>query len=77
MILTYSNIRHEADKVLKTEDSIIGYIGDKEVFSFRGVKNFDSFSLEGGFYSEVLTDKERIRQLEIELNELKRQQETP
>ena len=71
MILTYSNIQHEADKVVKTSDSIIGYIGDKEVFSFRGVKNFDLFSLEGGFYSEIQSDKERIRQLEIELNELR------
>ena len=71
MILTYSNIQHEADKVVKTSDSIIGYIGDKEVFSFRGVSDFNVFSLEGGFYSEVLSDKERIRQLEIELNELR------
>lgn len=77
MILNYANERHEADKVVKTDDSIIGYINDKEVFSFRGISDFSLFSLEGGFYSEIPTDKERIRQLEIELNELKRQQETP
>lgn len=71
MILNYSNVRHEADTIVKTTDSIIGYIGDKEVFSFRGISDFNVFSLEGGFYSEVLSDKERIRQLEIELNELR------
>lgn len=36
----------EAEKIIKAETSIIGYVNNKEVFAFRGVNDFTQFQLE-------------------------------
>lgn len=38
----------EAEKIVKNSTDIIGYYGDREVFAFRGIKDFDLFELEDG-----------------------------
>lgn len=36
----------QAERIVKTETSIIGYNGTTEVFSFRGINDFSKFKLE-------------------------------
>lgn len=38
--------RLSADKIVKTADAIVGYSDGREVFAFRGVRDFARFSLE-------------------------------
>lgn len=38
----------EAEKIVKTNTSIVGYINGKEVFAFRGINDFSVFQLEEG-----------------------------
>lgn len=38
----------QAEKIVKKETSILGYIGGKEVFSFEGIRSFSGFSLAPG-----------------------------
>lgn len=38
----------EAEKIIKTATSIIGYNGHSEVFAFISINNFDNFKLEEG-----------------------------
>lgn len=39
---------YEAEKIVKTEKDIIGYINGHEVFKFAGIRNMNVFSLAGG-----------------------------
>jgi 3-dehydroquinate dehydratase len=39
---------YEAEKIVKTQNSIIGYIEDKAIFAFRGIHDFSQFQLEEG-----------------------------
>lgn len=45
--LTFLSEDYEAERIVKTSDSIIGYIGNSEVFSFRGVTDFSLFQING------------------------------
>ena len=38
--------RLSADKIVKTVDAIVGYTGNIESFTFRGVRDFTRFALE-------------------------------
>ncbi|MCM8710550.1 hypothetical protein M2651_05855 [Clostridium sp. SYSU_GA19001] len=46
--LFFDNEVLEAEKIIKYENKIIGYIGDNEVFSFKGITDFSVFTLEEG-----------------------------
>ncbi|KHO39114.1 hypothetical protein OR62_07715 [Clostridium tetani] len=56
----------EAEKIIKTETDIIGYVDNKEVFAFRGIKDFSIFKLEGGHEFDTPEDdlNKRIKALE-------------
>lgn len=45
--LTFLSEDYEAERIVKTENSIIGYIGKDEVFSFRGISDFSVFEIDG------------------------------
>ena len=38
----------QAERIVKTDTSIIGYDGITEVFAFRGINDFSKFKLENG-----------------------------
>lgn len=38
----------QAERIVKTETSIIGYNGTTEVFAFRDINDFSKFKLENG-----------------------------
>lgn len=46
--LKFMDETYEAERIVKTSDSIIGYIGDNEVFSMRGISDFSGFELLDG-----------------------------
>ena len=46
--LYHSGQVFEAERIVKTADSIIGYDGDAKVFAFRGIKDWSLFHLEHG-----------------------------
>lgn len=56
--LTAFNDVLQADKIVKTETSIAGFIGGKEVFSFEGIRSFSGFSLAPGEEWDVPQEKE-------------------
>jgi hypothetical protein len=68
--LIFGNTEYEAEKIIKTETDIIGYVGNKEVFAFRTIKDFSGFILDEGFDISEPTDKERIEALESALLEV-------
>lgn len=39
----------EAERIVKTADSIIGYNGQAEVFAFRGITDFSLFVIDGEY----------------------------
>jgi len=53
--LIYNGERLEAEKIIKKTDAIIGYIGDTEVFSFKGISDWSIFAIEAG--TSILTLK--------------------
>ena len=46
--LFFAGKDYKAEKIVKTKDSIIGYNGNVEVFSFKGISDFSHFQLEQG-----------------------------
>ncbi|RXI55553.1 hypothetical protein DP124_01400 [Clostridium tetani] len=46
----------QAEKIIKTDTNIIGYIDNKEVFAFRGIKDFSIFKLENGEFDTLEED---------------------
>lgn len=64
--LLFNGESYEAEQIVKTDTSIIGYIGETEVFCFKGISDFSLFELQGGEY-----DVDRIEQLESENARLK------
>lgn len=47
-ILIFNNEQYQAEKIIKTANSIIGYNGDRETFAFRGINDFSQFQLTEG-----------------------------
>lgn len=39
---------YEAERIIKTTNSIVGYNGETEVFSFRGIKDWSQYRLAEG-----------------------------
>lgn len=58
----------EAQRIVKTADSIVGYNDQTEVFAFRGVSDFTAFDIDGE-YDEPTPD------ISQEVNLLKQQLE--
>ncbi|MFC0652050.1 hypothetical protein ACFFF5_10115, partial [Lederbergia wuyishanensis] len=46
-LIAYGEV-FEAEKIVKSDTSIIGYIGNSEVFAFRGISDFSQFQLDKG-----------------------------
>lgn len=59
--------RMEAEKIVKKGDSIIGYIGDNEVFSFRGISDWSLFAIEGGDFDPDPDVEKEQRLADIEM----------
>lgn len=55
----------QAEKIIKSADSIIGKNDSKEVFSFRGINDFSLFSLEEGHDWDVDELTQIKQQLEV------------
>lgn len=66
--LSFLDEVYEAERIVKTDDSIIGYSRQLEVFSFRGVSDFSLFILaEGQEFDEAEpTTEEKLANLEAE-----------
>ena len=47
-ILNFSGETYQADKIVKTQNSIIGYNNNQEIFAFRGINDFSAFQLSEG-----------------------------
>jgi hypothetical protein len=55
----------QAERIVKTDTDIIGYNGNDEAFSFRGISDFSQFQLaEGELYDTDLSPEARILALE-------------
>ncbi|MCJ8008127.1 hypothetical protein ACFFMO_08730 [Lederbergia wuyishanensis] len=59
-LIAYGEV-FEAEKIVKSDTSIIGYIGNSEVFAFRGITDFSSFKLIDGQEFDI----DEISQLKI------------
>jgi|LFRM01.1.fsa_nt_gb hypothetical protein len=59
---------YQAEKIVKTNTSIVGYVGKLEIFAFRGIKDFSQFQLaEGQEWDMSEEDKKSQRILDLEL----------
>lgn len=63
---------YEADTVIKTDDSITGFVEGREVFRFSGIRTFSHFELIGEWDETPATDAEKLANLEQENNELRK-----
>lgn len=55
----------KAERIVKTDTDIIGYNGNQEVFSFKGIADFTQFTLaEGETFDTDLSPEARIQALE-------------
>ncbi len=63
--LIFNNEEYQAERIVKTNTDIIGYNGNDEVFSFRGISDFSQFQLaEGEVFDTDLSPEARILALE-------------
>ena len=70
--LIFNGEEFEAEKIIKTETSIIGKDNQNNVkFEFRGVSDFTMFTLEEGqtFYVPEQTIEEKLKSTQQELEE--------
>lgn len=70
--IKFLDSEYKAEKIVKHDDYIKGYINDIEVFSFEGISDFSHYQLlDGQVYDQKeLSDKERIKQLELMVAQL-------
>lgn len=47
-LIVFDNERLEAERIVKKSNAIVGYIGENEVFSFRGITDWSQFKLPEG-----------------------------
>lgn len=80
--LIFEDEKFEAEKIIKTDNSIIGKnIDNKEVFSFKGINDFSLFTLEEGqeYDTEITEEKQLLSTVLLEnaniKEQLKQQQE--
>ena len=63
--LIFNNEEYQAERIVKTNTDIIGYNGNAEVFSFKGVSDFSLFQLANGeVFDTDLSPEARITALE-------------
>jgi hypothetical protein len=63
--LTFMGEEYEAERIVKTNTDIIGYNGNSEAFSFKGISDFSYFQLaEGEEWDTDLSPEARILALE-------------
>ena len=62
----------KAEKIVKTDNEIIGYNGNSEVFAFRGIQDFSLFTLKDAEYDLQESDelKKMIADLQQQISEL-------
>lgn len=59
--LIFNNEQFKADKIIKTNDSIIGKTNNNEVFIFRGIQDFSLFTLkDGDEYDKEITEEQKL-----------------
>lgn len=72
-ILNFSGETYQAKKIVKTQNSIIGYNNNQEIFAFRGINDFSAFQLSEGQEWDIDPEAEkdqRIADLEFALAEI-------
>jgi len=71
-ILKFLGNKYQAEKIVKNENTIKGYINGIEVFSFEGISDFSQYQLLNGQSYDVkeITDKEKIENLEALVHKL-------
>lgn len=69
--LKYLEEIYEAEHIVKTSDSIIGYIGDNEVFAMRGISDFSGYELLDGAEWDTSIQEPTIEELQAENTALK------
>lgn len=72
-ILKFVNQEFQAEKIIKDGDNIIGQdINGIEVFAFRGISDFNNFSLEEGQTFDIAEQnlEEQIKLMRETMNEL-------
>ena len=58
---------YKAEKIIKSDKTIIGYIGNVETFSFRGIKDFTQFKLKDGQEWDIpKEDEQALHQLDLD-----------
>lgn len=67
--IKFDDTFYESEKIVKTNDTIVGYNGQNEVFAFRGVSDFTLFELVDGqdFDKPQQTLEDYILELEFRL----------
>ena len=62
----------KAEEIVKTDNEIIGYNGNSEVFAFRGIQDFSLFVLNDAEYDLQESDelKKMIADLQQQISEL-------
>lgn len=61
--LTFEGQEFEAERIVKTRDSISGYIGTDEVFTFRGISDFSGYVLDGEWDPATQTPEEMLEEI--------------
>lgn len=61
--LYFADMEFKAERIVKFKDSIVGYIGDSEVFSLKGISDFSQFKLAEGeeFDKPQLSEVEQLK----------------
>lgn len=61
--LYFADQTYQAEEIVKTKDSIVGYVNGDKVFSIRGISDFSLFKLDEGqvFDNPKLSDVENLR----------------
>lgn len=62
---------YNAERIIKTADSIAGYIGDTEVFAMRGVSDFTDYELVDGAEWDLSNESSILSELQEENTSLK------
>lgn len=63
--LIFNNEEYQAERIVKNDANIIGYNGNQEVFSFKGISDFSQFQLADGEVFDIdLSPEARILALE-------------
>lgn len=60
---------YEAERIVKTETEVVGYVGGTEVFKFSGIRNMDAFTVDGEWDLPTLSTEEELANYKIRLDE--------